>query len=156
MSHVRKQIRDRVMSILDTPLAATDVGSNLFQTRFVPVMTSSMPAVLVYTPGDHLFERGYGREETLIGNLRFLDLVIDIYADGDNLDDQTDAIAVVVQKALYADKSGGRWFNGLSLGFEMADMQSEMVKSGETHYLIQRNMYKVLYEIQDGDPENAS
>ena len=155
MSHVRKQIRDRVVSQLITSLAASAVGGNVYNGRIVPMQGENFPGVCVYTPGDHLFERGFSREETLSGTMRYLDLAREVYVSGDGLDDQADDIAVIIQKALYADNAGGRWFNGLALGFVNSDMQTQYQKAGETHYLVMQLMFKVLYHIEDGDPEHA-
>ncbi|NTV26851.1 MAG: hypothetical protein HGB01_11660 [Chlorobiaceae bacterium] len=150
MSHVRQQIRKRVVSRLLGNLTAL-VGSRVYASRVLPLTSEVMPAVCVYTPGEKP-----GSDETLSGCMRALDLFCDIYVAGEDPDELMDQISSGIEKALYSDQERGRYLGGLAMGIKAPPaMATTLQGEGESLHGIMRLMFKVLYQTQDGDPEHA-
>lgn len=150
MSHVRKQIRARVVSRLLVSLSSL-VGSRVYASRVLPLTSESMPAVCVYTPSEKP-----GSDESLSGSMRNLDLVCDIYVAGEDPDELMDEVSSRIEEDLYGDKDGGRYLGGLAMGIMAPPaMATTLQGDGESLHGIMRLMFKVLYQTQDGDPEHA-
>lgn len=98
--HARKMIRDAVVALL---IAADTVAhSNVFPTRKIPFRKHELPAIAVFTSGEHVDEDSQvtaPRELT-----RQLTVTIGCYVTmGDRVDDAMDAIALEIETAMHAD-----------------------------------------------------
>lgn len=148
MSHVRKQIRERIVSQLLTALSGV-VGARVYESRILPI--AELPSVCVYT-----MQEKPADDDTLDSAMRSLDVVCDVYVAGASPDDQMDAIASTIESTIYGDESGGRVLNSLAMGIiSPPTMAVDIRGDGETPYGIMRMLFKVLYQTQDGDPEHA-
>ena len=95
MAHVRRQIRDKVASILRTNVSL--VKKRVYTTRVHPLNEDNLPAISVYT-GSELVQR---LNAGVTDVSRDLTLDIDIYVrETRNFDDDVDAIAVQIEEAL--------------------------------------------------------
>ena len=95
MAHVRRQIRDKVASILSTNV--TLVKRRVYTTRVHPLNEENLHAISVYT-GSELVQR---LNAGVTDISRDLTLDIDIYVrETRNFDDDVDAIAVQIEEAM--------------------------------------------------------
>jgi hypothetical protein len=104
MTHPRKTIRDKAVSILVA--ADTDVLANVFPNRVRPFLSTSwtddLPAICVYTMDEssQIFDESPRRYK------RIVQLAVEIQAKADeSVDDVLDAIARQVENALLADET---------------------------------------------------
>jgi len=99
-SHVRKQIRDRAVTVL-TGLDTT--GDRVFASRFRELDESDLPALLIFT-GDEDIEVSTIKGGGAARQVRSCSLVVWAVAqDREDLDDQIDTIIAEVETALFAD-----------------------------------------------------
>ena len=101
MAHVRKAIREHVVTTI-TSLSTT--GSNVYETRYFPLQTANLPALLVYTLDETVEEYTMGSNTRT--QHRSLNLIIEAHCRGtDNIDDTLDTIAEEVEEAMVTDIS---------------------------------------------------
>lgn len=98
MTHVRKQIRDRIASQLTSNV--TLVSSRVYTSRVYPLTEANLPAITVYTGSENS-----GRLNMGVGDLnRSLTVDVDLYVRATaTFDDDVDAIAVQVEEAIAND-----------------------------------------------------
>lgn len=98
MAHVRKQIRDRIASVIST--AGTLVSQRVYTTRVYPLSAANLPAITVYTGSESSALHTMG-SRTMMRNL---DVAVDIYVRAtETTDDDVDAIAVQIEEAVAND-----------------------------------------------------
>jgi len=101
MAHVRKAIREHVVTTI-TSLSTT--GSNVYETRYFPLQTANLPALLVYTLDETIEDYTMGINTRT--QHRSLNLIIEAHCRGtDNIDDTLDTIAEEVEEAMVTDIS---------------------------------------------------
>jgi len=101
MAHVRKAIREHVVTTI-TSLSTT--GSNVYETRYFPLQTANLPALLVYTLDETIEDYTMGSNTRT--QHRSLNLIIEAHCRGtDNIDDTLDTIAEEVEEAMVTDIS---------------------------------------------------
>ena len=99
MAHVRKAIREHVVTTI-TSLSTT--GSNVYETRYFPLQTANLPALLVYTLDETIEDYTMGSNTRT--QHRSLNLIIEAHCRGTaNIDDTLDTIAEEVEEAMVTD-----------------------------------------------------
>ena len=96
-NHLRRQIREQVGTTL-TGLSTT--GSNVFQSRVYPMESAGLPGLCICTQNEDVSIDAMGATRK-VG--RDLELIVEGYATGSNLDDTLDQIGKEVETALAGD-----------------------------------------------------
>lgn len=103
MAHLRKTIREHVKTTC-TSLSTT--GSNVYETRYFPLQTANLPALLIYTNEESIEEYTIGASTRT--QIRLLQVIIEAHVQGTaNIDDTLDTIAEEVEEAMCADPTRG-------------------------------------------------
>ena len=103
MAHVRKAIREHVVTTI-TSLSTT--GSNVYETRYFPLQTGNLPALIVYTLDETVEDYTLGQNTRT--QFRALNLIIEAHCRGTaNIDDTLDTIAEEVEEAMVTDITRG-------------------------------------------------
>ena len=103
MAHVRKAIREHVVTTV-TSLSTT--GSNVYETRYFPLQTGNLPALIVYTLDESIEDYTLGKNTRT--QQRLLNLIIEAHCRGTaNIDDTLDTIAEEVEEAMVTDVTRG-------------------------------------------------
>ena len=103
MAHIRKTIREHVVTTI-TGLSTT--GSNVYETRYFPLQTGNLPALIVYTLDETVEDYTLGQNTRT--QFRALNLIIEAHCRGTaNIDDTLDTIAEEVEEAMVTDISRG-------------------------------------------------
>lgn len=146
--HPRKQIRDKVVSLL---IGKTDAGNNIFPLRVRPIEEQTLPTVQVYANSEssEIWQEAPREYE------RKLSLAIQITAKADdNLEDVLDTIAEQVENVLRQDHSLGELCRDVILsGTELT-----LNQNGDTLIGSCNITYDLLYytlAVADRIPENG-
>lgn len=145
MTHVRKQIRDKVETLL-TGLSTT--GSRVYSTRLYRTESANLPCLLIYTKSenvaiDSLYPLKYERQ---------LEVIVDgVAAATSNLDDTLDAISLEVEEALAANHT----LDGLAKDTILTGSEIEFNADGEKPIGTIRLIFNVTYRVAAGDVETA-
>ena len=103
MAHIRKTIREHVVT---TITSVSTTGSNVYETRYFPLQTGNLPALIVYTLDETIEDYTIGQNTRT--QLRSLNLIIEAHCRGTaNIDDTLDTIAEEVEEAMVADITRG-------------------------------------------------
>lgn len=147
MAHVRKQIRDAIVTAVT---GLTTTGSNVFRSRVFPIETTKLPALCVYTKSEAV------DFDTLTINrsiMRNLEVMIEAYVSGtSNYDDDLDTIAVEVEEALSADVT----LSGISKDLQVTAFEADFVGDGEQTVAIGRFTVAAVYRTAENDVETAA
>jgi len=98
MSHLRKRIRDRIVSNVT---GLTTTGARVYQTRFYPIASISQPLLLVYTLSEESEAETMTRPRKIGRKVSFT--LEGMAKATSGLDDTLDAIAKDVEEAVLAD-----------------------------------------------------
>jgi hypothetical protein len=145
MSHVRQQIRDRLVTIL-TGLPTT--GTSVYAMRKYALDDSKLPALLIYTMDE---------SSTLItiGNrtmLRDLNVAVEVLVkSSDNVQNIVDNICRDVEEAVAADFT----LNGLAKSCILTGTEVNIVVDGERPLSSARLSFMTKYITAIGDVEVA-
>lgn len=146
MTHVRKQIRDRVASVLAS--GVTLVSGRVYQNRVYPLHEAQLPAITVYSGSETV-------EPFTMGNMtasRVVEINVDIYnAAVTALDDAIDAIAVQVETAIGNDFT----VNGLAKSITLQSVALEYSGDAQTPLGVARLVYAAHYVTSISDAETA-
>jgi len=146
MAHVRKQIRDRVVSVLTS--SVTLVSSRVYATRVYGLVTNELPAITVYTGSEasNLITMGSRSLQ------RSLSVVVDVYVrDLSGADDDVDEICVQVEEAIANDFT----VNGLAKQAVLTATDMEFSGEAEQPIGIARLTFTVRYDTAINDVETA-
>ncbi|UZJ41131.1 hypothetical protein OO006_12400 [Prosthecochloris sp. SCSIO W1101] len=147
MAHVRKQIFDRVETLL-TGLGTT--GSRIYRSAVHPLTSVTMPGICVYCGPERL--KGGTRNATT----KEVDIAIDAYVEGDTYDDTFAQIQAEIEAALYGDMDDdGRFFNGLATNLVYAGSDSRYVDTTTVAHGVMEIVYQCEYQTENGDAETA-
>jgi hypothetical protein len=98
VAHVRKSIRDRIVSVLTSNV--TLVRTRVYGTRVYPLNEDELPAITVYSGSEVSSRLNMGLNDLN----RSLSVEVDIYVRATGtFDDDVDAIAVQVEEAIAGD-----------------------------------------------------
>lgn len=139
MSHVRKQIRDRVAVLL------APVGT-VYVSRIHRLPELTLPAILVYTNDEEIEPADFDKFQ------RSLQVVVEIVAQATaSVDDVLDALMVSVEAAIGADLT----LNGLALQCGLASINVTMSVEGSAPIGRARMTFQTIYRTAYSDPENS-
>ena len=142
MAHVRKAIREHVVTTI-TSLSTT--GSNVYETRYFPLQTGNLPALIVYTLDETVEDYTIGQNTRT--QLRSLNLIIEAHCRGTaNIDDTLDTIAEEVEEAMVTDISRGGNAKDTKLVSTEVDFDTASQKTG---------LMRLTYLINYNTVENA-
>lgn len=146
MAHVRKQIRDAVVTALT---GLTTTGSSVFRSRIYPLEGTKLPALCIYTKSE------VTEYDTLTINrsvARQLEISVDSFVkETANYDNTLDTIAVEVEEALAADVTLG----GLAKDLLITAYEADFSGDGEQPVAVGRFTVQVLYRTAENDVETA-
>lgn len=146
MAHVRKQIRDSVVTAVT---GLTTTGANVYRTRVYPLASGKLPGLAVYTNAETSTNETVTIPRT---KSRLLEMVVEGYVSGTtNLDNTLDTIAVEVEEALTADVTRG----GLAKDTQLTATDIELVGEGEKVAGVIRMTFEIMYSTLENDVENA-
>ena len=142
MAHVRKAIREHVVTTI-TSLSTT--GSNVYETRYFPLQTGNLPALIVYTLDETVEDYTLGQNTRT--QFRALNLIIEAHCRGTaNIDDTLDTIAEEVEEAMVTDISRGGNAKDTKLVSTEVDFDTASQKTG---------LMRLTYLISYSTVENA-
>ena len=146
MAHVRKQIRDNVIT---TVTGLTTTSTRVYRSRVYPITSGKLPGLCVYTRSETVESGTMTRPRT---KMRNLDVVIEGYAlANSNLDDSLDQISLEVEEAMVADVTRG----GKAKDTELIEVEIEQVGEGEIQAGVVRMTFSVQYSTIENDAEVA-
>lgn len=145
MSHVRKQLRDAVVTRVT---GLTTTGANVYRSRFYPIAAAKLPGLLVYTLSEEISTSTITKPRT---KMRNLDVVIEGYALANtNLDNTLDQISLEVEEAMALDTT----FSGLAKDCTLESVEVEMqAGEGETVSGYVRLTFLMKYATSETDAE---
>ena len=142
MAHIRKTIREHVVTTI-TSLSTT--GSNVYETRYFPLQTGNLPALIVYTLDETVEDYTIGQNTRT--QLRSLNLIIEAHCRGTaNIDDTLDTIAEEVEEAMVTDITRGGNAKDTKLVSTEVDFDTASQKTG---------LMRLTYLISYNTVENA-
>ena len=146
MAHVRKQIRDRIATLV-TGLPTT--GANVYKMRRYALDDAKLPAICVYTMDESSSLITIG-SRTLN---RTINVAVQAFAVGSSttISDTIDAICVQVEEAIAADFQ----LNGLARSCVLTESQIDISVEGEKSVGNVSLIYSVEYVTTIGDVETA-
>jgi hypothetical protein len=147
MAHVRKQIRDAVITTL-TGLSTT--GSNVFRSRIYPLESNKLPGLCVFSKS----------EATTFDTLtisrsinRVLEIGVEAYVKAtSDYDNTLDTIAVEVEEAIASDVTLG----SLAKDTQVTSFEADFSGEGEQPVAIGRFTVEVIYRTLENDVETAA
>lgn len=146
MAHVRKQIRDKVASILKSNVGL--VKRRVYTTRVHPLNDTNLPAISVYTGTETSQRMNFGVTDMI----RELALEIDVYVrETSKFDDDVDAISVQVEEAM-ADNFT---LDGLAKFVVLTSTQIQFDGDADQILGIAKLTYSVQYVTPINDVETA-
>jgi len=147
MSHLRKQIRDRIIANVSN---LTSTGSRVYQTRLYPVASVSLPTLLVYTVSETSEPETMSRPRKII---RRVDFALEGMVNGTSgLDDSLDAIAKDVEEAILADPT----CNALAKDTVLTGTEIDYNASGEQPVGSVKMTFQVTYRTTETESESAA
>ncbi len=146
--HQRKQIRDKVVSLL---IEKTDAGHKIFPSRVIPIEEQTLPSIQVYANSEtsEIWQEAPREYE------RKLSLSVQITAQaGDQLEDVLDQIAEQVENVLRQDHTLGE----LCRDIVLAGTELTINQNGDTLIGSCNITYDILYytlAVADRIPANG-
>ena len=146
MSHVRKQIRDRVASTLTAGVSI--VQRRIYTSRIYPLTESQLPAIAVYSASESSNLQTMG-VRTL---MRDLSLSVEVYVRvNDRFDDDVDALCVQIEEAIAGDYALG----GLAKDTILSGTEIDFDGDAEKPVGVARLTFSVRYVTSIEDVETA-
>ena len=144
MSHVRTQIRQAVVALLN---GNTEAGTRVFSSRVHPLDDAKLPALLVYTPQENMGERSMQRPRT---QQRQLQLAVEGYvkARGD-IDAEADSLALEVEQLIGADPT----LSGLVKDITLDSTSTQLSGEGERPVAVITITFAALYCVKENAPQ---
>ncbi len=147
MSHVRKQIRDAVVTAL-TGLSTT--ASRVYKSRIYPLESGKLPGLAIYTKSEEIQNNTIGKPRTQV---RILEVMVEAYVMANTaFDDTIDAISLEVEEALYANATLG----GKAKELDIVSFESDFSGEGEKVVGVGRFTVQVTYTTKENDIETAT
>lgn len=147
MAHVRKQIRDNIVTTI-TGLATT--GSNVYRTRVYPLADVKLPGLAVFTDSEEIEPSTITPPRT---QMRTLTVRIEAFVKGvSNFDDQLDTISEEVEEALAADITRG----GLAQDTRITGFEADFSGEGDQPVGVGRISVSVDYVTIENDVGTAA
>ena len=136
MAHVRKQIRDAIITAL-TGLSTT--GSNVFRSRIYPLESNKIPGLCVFSKSEATTFDTLTRPRSVN---RVLEIGVEAYVKAtSNYDNTLDTIAVEVEEAIASDVTLG----SLAKDTQVTSFEADFSGEGEQPVAIGRFTVEVIY-----------
>lgn len=146
MTHVRKQIRDNVVTTL-TGLSTT--GTNVFRSRVYPISENKLPGILIFTDSEEIEFGTIGSDRSQI---RSLTISVQGYVKStSNYDDTLDQICVEIEEALHNDITRG----GLAKDTQVINFDAEFTDDGDQPVVVGTLETLVTYVTNESNVEAA-
>lgn len=146
MAHVRKQIRDRVASVLSASVGL--VSGRVYASRVYPLTDAALPAVTVYTGAETSGLMAMGT----VTLQRELSITVDAYVKSAvTFDDDVDAICVQIEDAIGSDFR----VNGLAKDIVLSSTEVDFSSEGEKPVGVARLTFTVRYVTSIEDASTA-
>ena len=146
MAHVRKQIRDRIASVLSSNVSL--IKRRVYASRIYPLTEANLPAITVY----------FGVEASALLSMPSKDMIrtatinIDAYVRATNkFDDDIDAICVQIEEAMASDFT----VNGLAKDAILTSTEIDFSGDTEQPIGVARLTYTVRYVTAIDNAEAA-
>jgi len=147
MAHLRKQIRDRVVTNL-TGLSTT--ASRVYASRVYPMAAANLPGICVYAKSEEIETTTLTPPRTQV---RTLALVVEGYAAAtSSLDDTLDAISLEVEEALAGDLTQ----NSLARDTRVSGVEADYSDEGEQPVGVVQISVEIEYVAAENDLETAA
>jgi len=147
MAHVRKQIRDAIVTALT---GLTTTGSNVFRSRIYPLEQTKLPGICIFTRSEAVEFDTLTMARSIN---RVLDVQVEAYVSATaNYDNTLDQIAVEVEEALSADVT----FGGLAKDTQVTAFEADFSGDGEQPVAVGRFTVTVQYRTAENDVETAA
>lgn len=138
--HVRTAIRQFVADAME-PITPGNVYG-----RVHPLTPGTMPGICVY------WDNEVGDPNTVAGaTVRPCSIVVEAYVEGVDVDDDLDAIALLIEKSMFEDESVG----GQAIGVLYGGAKVETSADSEMQYSKIKQVFSVIYRTKDGEPEHG-
>lgn len=153
-THQRQQIRQAVTTALQTALGTVKV----WPSRFLPFQVNQLPAVAVYTLSETVQPESINKTRGASRELwRDLTLVVEgivraSAADGDNPDNDLDALALNIEVAMHADET----FGGVCDKSMLQSTEISVLENGDKAFAVARLSYGFLYQTLAPDDANVN
>ena len=146
MAHIRKQIRDRVQSVLAS--GASLAQRRVYASRVYPLTESQLPAIAVYSASESSDLQTMGLRTLM----RELSLSVEVYVRvNEKFDDDIDALCVQIEEAIEADYP----LNGLVKDTLLSGTAIDFDGEAEKPVGVARLTYTIRYVTSIGDVETA-
>lgn len=147
MSHIRKRIRDAVVTALT---GLTTTGTRVYKSRVYPLESGKLPGLCIYTKSEDISTTTINRPRTQI---RTLEVVIEGYVMANSaFDDTIDQISVEVEEALYTNALLG----GLAKETNILSFDADYSGEGEKVVGVGRWTVNVIYTDKENDVETVA
>lgn len=147
MSHIRKRIRDAVVTALT---GLTTTGTRVYKSRVYPLESGKLPGLCIYTKSEEISTTTINRPRTQI---RTLEVVVEGYVMANSaFDDTIDQISVEVEEALYTNALLG----GLAKETNILSFDADYSGEGEKVVGVGRWTVNVVYTDKENDVETVA
>lgn len=147
MAHVRKQIRDDIVTTLT---GLTTTGNNVFRTRVYPLESSKLPGLAIYTDSEEIEVQTITAPRTQV---RTLTVTVDCYARGvSNFDNVLDTISEEIEEALATDLTRG----GLAKDTRVTGFEADFSGDGDQPIANGKISIEVEYVTVENDVGTAA
>ena len=147
MAHLRKQIRDRVVTNLT---GLTTTAARIYTSRVYPMGSENLPGICVYTKSESVETTTMKTPRT---QARLLTLTVEGYAAAtSNLDNTLDQISLEVEEALAGDVTQ----NSLAKDTRVVAVETDFSDEGEQPIGAVRIDVEIDYVVAENDLENAA
>ena len=147
MAHVRKTIRDNIISTLT---GLTTTGSNVFGTRFYPLADPKLPCLCIYTNSETSEVATITVPRT---KMRTLQVLVEAYVKAnDDLDDALDAISVEIEEAL----GNNLTLSGSAKDLNVSAFDASYASEGDQPVGVGRFTIDVIYSTIENNVETPA
>ena len=147
MAHVRKQIRDAVITTLT---GLTTTGSNVFRSRIYPLESNKIPGLCVFSKTEDVTFDTLTRPRSIN---RVLEIGVEAYVKAtSDYDNTLDTIAVEVEEAIASDVTLG----SLAKDTQVTSFEADFSGEGEQPVAIGRFTVEVIQRTLENDVETAA
>ena len=147
MSHIRKQIRDALVTAVT---GLTTTGSRVYRSRVYPLESGKLPGLCVYTKSEEVTNSTLTRPRT---QTRQLEASVEAYLMANtNFDDTLDTIAVEIEEAIYSNTA----LNALVKQINITGFEADYSGDGEKVVGVGNFNVQIIYSARENDIETAA
>jgi hypothetical protein len=147
MSHIRKQIRDALVTAVT---GLTTTGSRVYRSRVYPLESGKLPGLCVYTKSEEVTNSTLTRPRT---QTRQLEASVEAYLMANtNFDDTLDTIAVEIEEAIYSNAA----LNALVKQINITGFEADYSGDGEKVVGVGNFNVQIIYSARENDIETAA